>query len=361
MITVAFERSQRKRRIVAFGLFAALVIAGNAWLSRHSPPALIGSDATAPEWPVLVDLLLVIPLTYLALFRREGRRAWIKAGAIALFGITVAGWVVPAENQHQLAMLRVLRNVSAMLVITGEILLAGTLARLVLKLPREHVDPDRAVDQVLRDRFGDVPLVGVLGFEVRLWFWALFGSATRRFDFAGEQHFSTHAKDGHASNQQGFLMLIGAEIPILHVVLALFWSHTAAWVVTALSLWGWIFLFAEHRATLRRPISLSGDALLVRYGLRSELAIPLRQIGSISQHAKPVARRQAGVLRYCESGVPNVCIELSPPLQVSDMFGVAKPIERVYLGIDEPQRFIAAMVEHLRTESRADGIQSDSR
>lgn len=356
MTAFVLDQGQRRRHGIAFLLLAAIVVAGNAWLSRRPPAALIGSEAAVPEWPVFVDLLLVVPLAYLALFYREGQRAWIKAGMLALAGITVAGWIVPAASQHQLVMLRALRNVSALFVIAGEIALAVVLARLVLRLLRERADPEAAVDRALRDRFGDVPLVRVLAFEVRLWFWALFGSAGRGFVFAGDRHFGTHAKDGHALNQQGFLLLVGAEIPILHVVLALFWGHAAAWVVTALSSWGWIFLFAEHRATLRRPVSLSHDALFVRYGLRAELVVPLRQIESVSPHAVPVPRRQVGSLRYCDAGTPNVHIELSPPLQVPGLFGAAKPVERLYLGIDEPQRFIAAMVERRRVATSVDAL-----
>lgn len=361
MTAFVLDQGRRRRRGIVFLLLAAIVVAGNAWLSRRPPAALVGPALAAPEWPVLVDLLLVVPLAHLALFRREGRRAWIKAGMLALAGITVAGWIVPAANQHQLVMLRALRNVSALFVVAGEIALAVALARLVFGRLRERADPEAAVDRALRDRFGDVPLVQVLAFEVRLWFWALFGSAKRSFAFAGDRHFGTHAKDGHASNQQGFLLLVGAEIPILHVVLALFWSHSAAWIVTALSSWGWIFLFAEHRATLRRPVSLSHDALFVRYGLRAELVVPLRQIGSVSPHAAPVPRRQAGSLRYCEAGAPNVRIELSPPLQVPGLFGAAKPVERIYLGIDEPQRFIAAVAERLGTATSAGGVPSTPR
>ena len=358
MTAFVLDQGQRRRRGIVFLLFAAIVVAGNAWLSRFPPAASIAPSAAAPEWPVLVDLLLVVPLAYLALFHREGRRAWIKAGMLALAGITVAGWIVPAANQHQLVVLRALRNVSALLAVAGEIALAVVLAGLVFGLLRERADPEAAIDRALRDRFGDVALAQVLAFEVRLWFWALFGSAGRGFAFAGDRHFGTHAKDGHASNQQGFLLLIGAEIPVLHLVSALLWSPAVAGIITALSSWGWVFLFAEHRATLRRPVSLSHDALFVRYGLRAERVVPLRQIESISLHGAPVARRQAGSLCYCESGAPNVRIELSPPLAVPGLFGAARPIRRIYLGVDEPQRFIAAVVERLGTETPADDIPS---
>lgn len=99
-------------------------------------------------------------------------------------------------------------------------------------------------------------------------------------------------------------------------------------------------------------------ARFIRYGLRSDLAIPLRQIASAASRATPVARRQAGTQRYCEAGVPNVCIGLSPPSQVPDLFGAARPIERMYLGIDEPRRFIGALRERLDPRSSADGVQS---
>ncbi|MGH8500318.1 MAG: hypothetical protein ACRERV_16145, partial [Methylococcales bacterium] len=89
-----------------FLLFALLIFTANWLLVRY----LSESSAFAvPEWPVGVDLLLLVPLTYLWLNRKQGRQAFI--GAIALFGlgILLGSWILPTESKNVWLVLEQLR------------------------------------------------------------------------------------------------------------------------------------------------------------------------------------------------------------------------------------------------------------
>ena len=55
MTAFVLDQGQRRQRGIVFLLLAAIVVAGNAWLSRYPPAALIAPSAAAPEWPVSVD------------------------------------------------------------------------------------------------------------------------------------------------------------------------------------------------------------------------------------------------------------------------------------------------------------------
>jgi len=68
-----------------FALIAALVIGANALMVVHYGR---WTGSAVPEWPVAVDLLVVLPLVYLWLYRRAGRRA--NVGAL-LVPIPLAG------------------------------------------------------------------------------------------------------------------------------------------------------------------------------------------------------------------------------------------------------------------------------
>ncbi|MEO5558928.1 MAG: hypothetical protein ABIO49_04080 [Dokdonella sp.] len=343
----SLTREEKLQRLVWFVSLALLVYLANAWLARHPPTALVATGTIVPEWPMLFDLLLTVPLAYLIAFRRQGRQAWIGAATLAGIGIMVAGWVVPEESREWLGVLQAGRNFFAAVVVLGEITLALSLARLTLRLLRDGNDPERAVATALHARFGDTPVAQLLAFEVRLWFYALFATAKRQLVFAGDEHFSCHAKDAHASNQQGFILLILIELPIVHLLLSLFWQWKGACVISALSVWGLCFLIAERRATLKRPISLDGECLYVRYGLGAERVVPLASIAAVAPHCEAVARRIPGTLRYCESGNPNICIRLDPVLEVPGLFGGSRQIEWVYLGVDAPARFLSRLSARL--------------
>ncbi len=340
MSDVMMTRPEKLRRLAWFVPLAGLIYVANALLMRSPSISLVATGTTPPEWPVLFDVLLTVPLLYLFVFRREGRRAVAGAAMLAISGVMIAGWIVPIASQHWLGVLRTGRNLLTATLVLGEIVLAIGLARLTLRQLRDSSDPERAISHALQQRFGDTPVARLLAFEVRMWFYALFVSPRRKLIFAGDEHFTCHAKDGHASNQQGFIVLILIELPLVHVLLTMFWSSHVAWIVTALSLWGLCFLIAEYRATLRRPISLDNERLYIRYGLAAELVLPLTRIAHADAHRKAVARRLPGVRRYCESGVPNVCLHLAPALDVDGLFGVPHSIERIYLGVDAPARFL---------------------
>lgn len=352
MHATRMTRPEKLRKLCWFVPIALVIYLANAWLTRRPPAFLMAPGASAPEWPVLFDVLLTVPLLYLFVFRRDGRHALAGAAMLAGSGVMIAGWIVPIASQHWLGVLQIGRNLLAAVFVIGEIALAVSLARLTLRLLRDGDDPERAIADTLRARFGDTPVARLLAFEVRMWFYALFVSAKRKLVFAGDEHFSCHAKDGHASNQQGFILLILIELPIVHVLLSVFWHARVAWTVTALSLWGLCFLIAEYRATLRRPISLDSEHVYVRYGLAAELLLPLTHIARAVPHRETVARRIPGTQRYCESGVPNVCLHLAPPLDVPGMFGQTRSIERVYLGVDVPGRFLEHLNTRLATVSR---------
>ncbi len=343
MNPVALNRSQKLHRLAWFLPLAAAVYLGNAWIVRHPWDALVAPNGIAPEWPVLVDVLVTVPLLYLIAFWRNGRRAWIGAGMIAATGIVIADWIVPAESRQWLDALGTLRHLVVALIVVGEGALIVGVARLIGRLSRQGGNVETAIDSAVHSTFGDAPVARLLAFEARMWFYALFASSRRPQVFAGDEHFTYHLKDGHASNQQGFIVLILIELPILHVLLTLFWHAQAAWIVTLLTVWGLCFLVGEYRASTRRPISVDGEAVYVRYGLAAEVRIPLQHIASVRPSRIPVRRRTPGVLRYCEAGDPNVCIELAPPLLLPGMFGAESSIERIYLGLDAPERFITSL------------------
>ncbi len=333
--------SRRSGRTL-FLVLAALVLVVDAWIMRRAPSGFADAGGVVPEWPVLVDALVTIPLLYLLLVARRGWVAWRGALASALGALVLAAWFVPAQSRDWLAVLLPLRYVVLAVVVVAECAAIVGVVRFVRAARCQGVNAEQAIDTALRRRFGDSPVTRLLMFEARVWYYALFASGRHPPRFPGKAHFSSHAKDGHASNQLGFIILILVELPIAHAMLALLWSTQAAWIASLLTLWGLAFLVAEYRASLLRPISLEGDALVIRYGVFVDLRLPLDDIASVQADRVAVPRRQPGSLRCCEAGIPNVRIELARPLDLTGVLGRHR-IERIHLGVDEPARFIACL------------------
>lgn len=319
-----------------FWLFVVVVLAANALLAGplsalHGAPVL--------EWPVAFDLLLLLPGAYLWVYRKRGRQAWF--GALALFGASVfiGSLILPEGSQQVWPWLVQLRYLLVAAVLATQVVLIVLMLREVLRVGATD-NLELAVDEVLTRRLGGQGLVNLFRLEARMWLYALLRRPVRH-PFPGQEHFYGHRQQGNASNQFGFLMLIAVEMPVMHLILHWLVSPLVALVVTVLSVYGFIFMLADYRATLYRPISIDGDQLRIRYGIAGDVAVPLARIAAVSRHDAS-ARRAPGRMRFVGMGAANVRLELLPDTRLAGLLG-ERGIEAILLGVDEPERFIACV------------------
>lgn len=324
-----------QRKKLYFLLFAVMVFTGNWLIVRHLS---ITSPAEIPEWPMGFDFLLLLPLLYLWLNRKQGRQAFI--GAIALFGlgILLGSWILPDESKNAWSVLEQLRFIVLIGIVLTQAILIFLMIREVMAKKESH-NLDIAVDEAIGYRFGREGFANLMRIEARLWLYALLRKPIRH-EFPGEQHFHYHLHQGNASNQQAFLILIGVEIPIAHLLLHLY-SPTLALFITATSLYGFIFLLAEYRATLYRPISIVGDKLHIRCGVIGDQLVSFHYIASV-KNSEGRIRRAPRRLRFTGPQHANVQIQLKPETCLDTLFG-KKPIDEIYLVVDNPASFITAI------------------
>jgi hypothetical protein len=168
----------------------------------------------------------------------------------------------------------------------------------------------------------------------RVWLYLVIRDASR-LKFDGVPFYGRNV-DQNASNQQAFLILMAVEIPIAHVIIHLF-SPTIALVTTSLSLYGLLFLYAEYRATLLRPTTLSADHLHVRHGVLGDLIVDYRDIADVRE-TREQPRRAKGRLRFMGMGSANTLLLLRPRTTVDTLFG-PQQIGEIYIGLDEAGAF----------------------
>lgn len=319
-------------------LFAALamaIVAANAVIVALYPA---WHGGPAPDWPVAVDLILLIPLLYLAFNHRQGWPAVRRALLLAGLGVVIGGLILPAESKQVWLLLDPLRYLAIALLLALQLLvMGGVLWRVFAARGARNVE--LALQAEIDARVADARVARLLRLESRIWTYALLRRPVVQA-FPGQRHFHVGRQGFNATNQLGFLILIGAEIPIAHFLIALF-DPTLAAVVTALSVYGFLFLLADCRATRLRPISLDAGGLHLRYGVVTDTWLPWSQIAAVTPHRGEV-RRTRGERRLIGMGEANVCIELVPDATLDGLFG-ARPTRRLYLGVDEPGEFIAAL------------------
>lgn len=327
---------RRRRPTGAFLVAASAIVLGNALAIEWHPRLGLGPT---PEWPVAIDLLLILPALYLFLHRPLTRATLLRAATIAAVGVFIGSFLLPPSSNGLWTWVESGRYVAIVVVVALQLGIAALVVRDVLAVGEEPFET--ALHAAIARRV-DGPLRKLLCLEARVWAYA-FMSRRVLARWPATHSFLGARQGGNASNQQGFLIIVGAEIPIVHALLHFLWSPTAAIVVSALSVYGFLFLLAEYRATLYRPIVVGADSLHVRSGLLHDFEVYWNSIAAVSPCAPSTPRRARGRVRCFGMGHANVRLTLHPGSRIEGTFGPVEVTE-IHLGVDEPAN-LAARVE----------------
>lgn len=316
--------------------FFFLVVISVFWAFYYqSSNALNGYGVEKPEWLLLIDGLVVLPILCFW-FVKDKKEAAIKAVAYSCLIIFLGSFVIPESSKVVWPYLESLRYLAIAAFIVLEITTILTVFFAIKASLSKNTDPDLAISMPIERILGKGAISSLLSFESRVWTYALFSKKIRQQNFLGDNHFSCHKKDGAQSNQLGFIFIILFELPVMHLWLYFLWSPFAANLTTGLTLLSLIFFIAEYKAIAIRPISIVPGSIIVRYGIWNPLIIALSEINHIQPNSKFI-RRSANVNRFNLAGNPNVEIKLNSG-------------KLIYLGVDSPNEFILA-IEKYREKS----------
>ncbi|HEY1553923.1 MAG TPA: hypothetical protein VGF94_03760 [Kofleriaceae bacterium] len=215
--------------------------------------------------------------------------------------------------------------------------LAGAIAARVL-LARSHANvASAAAVEVLAialviARGGRV--TGVLADELRVIGFAFAGWRAPRRD---PHTFTVHRSGGWPLYAGVFVGLTLVEAPIVHLVLAAAGHPTAAWIATALSLYGALWLVGDVLALRHGGVTVGSDALELRLGVRWRGRIARATIERIERGTATAGIVDVSIV------TSNVVVTLREPVTLRGLLGRRRTATRVALSIDEPDRFVAML------------------
>lgn len=327
-----------------YGMLLLLILGAHYTLFNVANP-LNRHGHGMPEWPLLVDLLVTLPLLDYLLCRPAPKAWLLKYAALLSLGILFGSYAIPADGKVLWPALEQGRNVLAILFALGEVAFLAYLAVQIRAMLRRSGEIDAILARTLGARIGNPALLRLMLFEARVWYYGLFMRDGARLRYAGTRHFGYANNQGNASNQLGWIMAMLFEMPLLHLLLHFLVTPTAALIVTGLTAWSMLYLVADYRASHYRPVSLDADGarLLLRCGaLAADTTLPLAMLAGAARCSDAVPR-QRGVRRYRQMGSLNVALSLREGSQLPDCFGRPRAVSRICLSLDDPDAFLAAL------------------
>lgn len=186
-------------------------------------------------------------------------------------------------------------------------------------------------------------LATVVSTEIGVLYYALAPRGRTPHVPAGARTFAHERNGGLVA---GLLIAIAVETIPLHLFVAARWGVTAAWVLTALSIYGALWLVGDYRAIAMRPIVVRDAEIVIRHGLRTEIAIPRSRIVRVDRPSwRRMPERAPDYLDLSRPGEPNVVLELDAPVEVRLMFGMRRTVGRIGVRVAEADRFVATLAE----------------
>lgn len=288
------------------------------------------------EWLYLIDVFISLPIICFLCIKNK-KEALLKTLVLCCLAVFIGSYIIPVQNKFIWNYLESGRYFVLTFLLLLELIAIATVYLSIRVTINQQGDPDNAIIKPIQRMLGQSIYTKILSFETRMWAYAILAKKIKRTNFSGSHHFTYHLKDGAQSNLLGFILVIGLEIPLMHLFLHFIWSPLAANIITLLTVFSLIFFIAEYRAISRRPISLTNNTLIIRYGIFPAFTIPLSDIANISQNNVFVKRSKC-IKRFNYAGIPNIAIELRVP---------QGKVKHIYIGVDTPDIFIKTIENKL--------------
>jgi hypothetical protein len=166
--------------------------------------------------------------------------------------------------------------------------------------------------------------------------WYAFAWRARPHIPADAQPFTLHRRSAYGDMVLCLGLAALLDILPLHFVVRR-WSGTAAWVLTALSLYGAVWITGLFRSLELRPTLAHSREATIRLGLFFTLRVPAESIARIGMEVPK------GALILPRGSTATVCIEFKEPLTAGRLFGLRRRVSSVALAADDPAGLTAAL------------------
>lgn len=134
-----------------------------------------------------------------------------------------------------------------------------------------------------------------------------------------------------------FVGIMAIELAVVHLLVAVLWSHVAAAILSAFSLATLVWTIALIRSLDRLPVLVDGTGVTMRVGRLKAVQVPAANIAGLRTSWPGEALKQQGVLNLALINYPNLMLDLDPPL------AGRRPVAAIAHRLDDPAGFAAAV------------------
>ncbi len=294
---------------------------------------------------ILIDILVVAPLIYFIAIRKSNISK-LTVSRIFITGLLVAGFIL---NAHQNTLLQIIKTWVSPIIEGAVIFFICRKFYIANKKAKEannnKLDFLMHCRAVMFQVTGNEKFANIVSSEIAVLYYAFLGSKDKTTD--NETKFTSYKENGVAIVLWTILSIFLIETTGMHFLLTL-WSKTIAWILTGLSFYTCIQLFAHIKAVKARPIIINKDSLEIHNGLAGDAYIQFDNIEKFELSKKIPQDRNSikiALLKGLENH--NIVVYLKTPIQVTKIFGIKKSTDTVLFYVDKSKEFSNTLASRL--------------
>lgn len=181
----------------------------------------------------------------------------------------------------------------------------------------------------------------MLSSEIAVVYYMLTGKKSHQDKYS----FSYHRFGGVISVYIVFIFLLLMEGAGTTILLHKLSVPIVERILLMLSVYSIIFLIAHIRAMKLRPVTVTDDALILRYGLLTTITVPFSQIIKIERDKKTYHKHPGTIKLALLSALEqhNMKLELAAPMEIRLLFKKKSGIRTICFRVDEQDQFCGVL------------------
>jgi len=289
---------------------------------------------------ILIDLLITAPLAYFLVIRKTATPK-LTVTRVFIAGLIVAGWILNAKsNTLQTIKLWISPFIEAVVIF-----FIGRKFYIANKRSKQsgQYDTDFLIycRTIIAEVTGNEKAANIISSEIAVLYFAFIAGKNKNIDYRTK--FTSYKENGIIAVLALVLFIFLIETAGVHFLLNV-WSSKAAWIVTVLSLYTCMQLYAHIKAIKARPVKLGDDGLEIHNGFAGDAFIEYNAIEKIELSNKtPVDRATIKIALIKGFENHNCVIYLKQSIAVIKMFGIKKSADTILFFVDRPKDFISSL------------------
>ena len=328
--------------ILIFGI-PLLIILASVFLAVS--PILEGNPEIATG--ITLDLVLTAPLVYFLLIRKT---TIPKTTVLPVFiaGLIIGSLILPDHQQHALSL------VKAYVLPCVEI---GVLIFLMVQVHRirqsfkmsgkSEGDVLDALKASVTAHFGASRAGQILASEVAMIYYMLVFRRPKP-----RTGFTAHKENGLVALFAGLIGILLVETFALHFLL-MQWSTAVAWVISGISLYTCLQIFAHARALTMRKTTFENGQLLLRYGLFGDAKINMNDFAKVEITKRHPAQNSGKIVQLAllpGLETHNIAIYFKSPQTIERIYGIRQKCDVLLLHLDNKADFLLEVNRALKSQ-----------